>query len=480
MVPSTLPTDFASRLLWPVNLIVPDASWRQTKKFVRREPGLVGIPHVRLPLGPPSEYRLRAQPSDQNLCTQEAIARAIGILACRAAQAELETLLRVLGERTLWSRGMLAAGRCTTAGIPRDAFRSEANRNRRPATVMPPGLAGCLAWTLRAGNLCQIAACRHGAARCSIRSTSSRFHGKQRHREPLASWYDEIIRTHVPRVSDRMQSSMRGILMCELMGMSFDRPISADFSIRAFALRDMENAHGWGLAWYPDQSLAVVKEPLEWRQSSFTQFLENYHGLNSRLYVAHVRHRTTGGSPTRADTHPFSRELAAREFCFAHNGTLADFHELPLSRYRPLGGTDSEHVFCYLLEQLAQRNDLLNDEPSWRWLHQQLTELNRRGKLNCLLSDGKRLFGYHDAAGWKGLSLRKLRIGEGQARHLEDATVEINMQNIEHQAFNHGYVIATCPLSAAGWQSFVPGELIVLDGGTLCFSSHADRLTLRG
>ena len=119
-----LSTDFASRLSGPVNLIVPDASWRQTKKFVRREPGLVGIPHVRLPTGPPSEYRLRAQRSDQNLCTLEAIARAIGILECRAAQAGLETLLRVLVERTLWSRGMLAAGRCTTAGIPAEAFCS--------------------------------------------------------------------------------------------------------------------------------------------------------------------------------------------------------------------------------------------------------------------------------------------------------------------------------------------------------------------
>lgn len=117
-------TDFASRLSGPVNLIVPDASWRQTKKFVRREPGLVGIPHVRLPPGPPSEYRLRAQRSDQNLCTLEAIARAIGILECRAAQAGLETLLRVLVERTLWSRGMLAASQCTTAGIPAEAFCS--------------------------------------------------------------------------------------------------------------------------------------------------------------------------------------------------------------------------------------------------------------------------------------------------------------------------------------------------------------------
>ncbi len=119
-----LTTDFVSRLSGPVNLIVPDASWRQTKKFVRREPGLVGIPHVRLPPGPLSEYHLRAQRSDQNLCTLEAIARAIGILECRAAQADLETLLRVLVERTLWSRGMLAAGRCTAAGIPPEAFCS--------------------------------------------------------------------------------------------------------------------------------------------------------------------------------------------------------------------------------------------------------------------------------------------------------------------------------------------------------------------
>ena len=119
-----LTADFASRLSGPVNLIVPDASWRQTKKFVRRAPGLVGIPHVKLPPGPLSEYYLRAQPSDQDLCTLEAIARAIGILECRAAQADLETLLRVLVERTLWSRGMLAAGRCTTAGIPREAFCS--------------------------------------------------------------------------------------------------------------------------------------------------------------------------------------------------------------------------------------------------------------------------------------------------------------------------------------------------------------------
>ena len=39
-----LTAELVSSLTGPVTLIVPDANWRQTTKFVRREPGLIGIP----------------------------------------------------------------------------------------------------------------------------------------------------------------------------------------------------------------------------------------------------------------------------------------------------------------------------------------------------------------------------------------------------------------------------------------------------
>jgi glutamine amidotransferase len=143
--------------------------------------------------------------------------------------------------------------------------------------------------------------------------------------------------------------------MCELMALSFARPVSADFSIRAFALRGSENADGWGLAWYPDRSLALVKEPLQWGASAYTGFLESYPNLLSPLYIAHVRHGTTGGKPTHADTHPFARELGGRPYCFAHNGTLEGFERLPLGRFHPVGSTDSEHTFCHLLDRVARR-----------------------------------------------------------------------------------------------------------------------------
>jgi DTW domain-containing protein YfiP len=126
LYPSTCATeltaDFVAALTKPVTLIVPDANWRQTHKFVRREPALVGIQHVRIPAGQPTEYRLRVQRSEYGVCTLEAIARAVGILESPAAQAKLEVLLRVMVERTLWSRGKLKAEKCITAGIPPDAY----------------------------------------------------------------------------------------------------------------------------------------------------------------------------------------------------------------------------------------------------------------------------------------------------------------------------------------------------------------------
>lgn len=258
--------------------------------------------------------------------------------------------------------------------------------------------------------------------------------------------------------------------MCELMGLSFDRPVSAEFSIRAFALRDEENADGWGLAWYPDQSLALVKEAITWRQSGYSRFLESYNRLQSHIYIAHVRHKTTGGIATHADTHPFRREFAGRDYCFAHNGTIRGFASLPLGRFRPVGQTDSEHVFCHLLNELASRDELLQDDVGWRWFHSLLAEANLRGTINCLLSDGHRLFAYRDVQGWKGLALRKLRFREHGERHFDDPGVGIAMTG---EADRHGYVVATRALSETGWHDLHPGELIVLEMGALKFSTRS-------
>src|ERR1043165_7089841 len=116
----------------------------------------------------------------------------------------------------------------------------------------------------------------------------------------------------------------------------------------------------------------MVKQPVR-RPMQHTQFLERYPGLLSSIYVAHVRQRTTGSAPTHADTHPFSRELNGRDYCFVHNGTLTgDFWQRPLGRFRPVGATDSEYFFCLLLAELESYACVVDEISEVRQLDPEL------------------------------------------------------------------------------------------------------------
>ncbi len=107
----------------PLTLVVPDGSWGQAKKVATREKALNKVPRVKIPLGLPSQYRLRFSPHEQNLCTFEAIARAIGALEGKVIQEKMEELFIVMVERILWSRGVLKPSDCTTP-IPEAAFEA--------------------------------------------------------------------------------------------------------------------------------------------------------------------------------------------------------------------------------------------------------------------------------------------------------------------------------------------------------------------
>ena len=88
----------------PVTLVVPDGTWGQARRAVRREPFLRACTAVALPPGPPSLYRLRREVFEGGMATIEAIARALGIIEGTHVQLELERLLDIMVERTLSTR----------------------------------------------------------------------------------------------------------------------------------------------------------------------------------------------------------------------------------------------------------------------------------------------------------------------------------------------------------------------------------------
>src|SRR5690606_18548534 len=104
----------------------------------------------------------------------------------------------------------------------------------------------------------------------------------------------------------------------------------------------------------------------------------------------------TQGRIALENCHPFVRELWGRYWVFAHNGDLKDFTPNLDGPYQPVGTTDSERAFCYILQQLRHRfGDTLPALPELREALQQLTqEIASHGVFNMMLSDGSALFAH--------------------------------------------------------------------------------------
>ncbi len=95
----------------PIRLIVPDGNWGQASRVASRIPDGAKFRQVILPPGDPTQYRLRREPRQrpEGLATMEAIARAYSIIESKEVEAELLKIFRIMVDRSLWTKGKLAA-----------------------------------------------------------------------------------------------------------------------------------------------------------------------------------------------------------------------------------------------------------------------------------------------------------------------------------------------------------------------------------
>lgn len=220
---------------------------------------------------------------------------------------------------------------------------------------------------------------------------------------------------------------------------------------------------GWGLALYEGRRARVFLEPAAAATSALARHVRD-NPVKTLLAVAHVRKKTRG-HVSLANTHPFERELWGRSFVFAHNGTLRGARALPLGRFRPMGGTDSEHAFCAMLGMLerafpdgypARRREL------WEAVARLGAKLGKGGTFNFLLGDGTHLFAR--CATRLCHIVRRAPFG---AATLADEDVRVDFAAVTTPR-DRVAVVATAPLTRdESWTNAEPGTLRVFRGGTL-------------
>lgn len=256
--------------------------------------------------------------------------------------------------------------------------------------------------------------------------------------------------------------------MCELLGLAFNRKVDAKLSFRGFRHRGKSNPDGWGMAYYSGNEAHIFKEQISAEESELAVSIVTSSNFESKIFIAHVR-RTSVGEIDYDNTHPFKRRLFNKDFVFAHNGTLHNYKNLSLNEFKPIGKTDSEHAFCYILEQIKNNRIASWNESGFNLLKNILLDINQLGSFNCLMSDGVNLFVYFDMDGYNNLMYLERKAPFEYVR-LEDEDFEINLAE-EKKLEQKGYLIASWPLTNEKWNSFSPGSLNVFRNGEMIYSS---------
>lgn len=251
--------------------------------------------------------------------------------------------------------------------------------------------------------------------------------------------------------------------MCELLGMSANVPTDMVFSLTGLMRRGGATGphqDGWGVAFYEGKGVRLFRDPAPGSNSEVARFLQRY-PIKSRIVVSHVR-QANRGRICLENTHPFTRELWGRNWVFAHNGQLRGAKGLPLSDYRPVGTTDSEHAFCWLLGRVRSRfpRPPRRRESLWRLLRGLFAELNGLGVFNCLLSDSGVLY-VHCSTRLAWLT-RRAPFGHAQLMDA-DVTVDFSEVTTPNDVVT---TIATRPLTVnEQWTTLWPGQFEIFDGG---------------
>ena len=247
--------------------------------------------------------------------------------------------------------------------------------------------------------------------------------------------------------------------MCQLLGMNANTPTDAMFSFTGLATRADEHKDGFGIAFFEERGVRLFVDHHSARHSPVAELVKRY-PIKSDAVIAHIR-KATQGRVALENTHPFMRELWGRYWVFAHNGDLKGFCPRLHGAFRPVGETDSERAFCWLMQELAKAHAGV---PTVAELSATLAELvpqaAAHGTFNLLLSNGQAL--------WAHCSTRLhslIRRHPFAAATLADEDLRVDFA-AHTTPQDRVAVIATEPLTAdETWDAFAPGELRVFVQG---------------
>jgi predicted glutamine amidotransferase len=257
--------------------------------------------------------------------------------------------------------------------------------------------------------------------------------------------------------------------MCQLLGMNCNTPTDITFSFTGFAQRGGntdQHGDGWGVAFFEGEhdgkGLRHFVDNTSAASSPIAQLIAHY-PIKSKNVIAHIR-KATQGVVALENCHPFVRELWGRYWVFAHNGDLKDFAPRLHGSFKPVGNTDSELAFTYIMQELAKSHAGVPSVAELTMtLREIATHIHRFGTFNFLLSNGQAL--------WAHASTNLYYVTRQHPfAHAALVDEDVSVNFAEHAGVRDRVaVVVTAPLTSnEAWVRMAAGELSVfVDGQVL-------------
>lgn len=264
-------------------------------------------------------------------------------------------------------------------------------------------------------------------------------------------------------------------LTSDILAINFDVISSPSIKISQAVPNPIADGNGWGFAWYPGdhQAAIVAKDPLTRGSQVLMDALIDWSKFRSTVFFCKVRAPSKGY--THTETQPFSRSYAGRDWIFLHNGDLdkSALEQLMGNQppvFEPLGNTDSELAFCYLLSHLQQlgirRLADLDSQQLYNWLH----NLDALGSADMIFSDGESLVIFHGSQSPKPLFHTRVQ-PPNQEENYDSDIMRFALKD-PRDSYHTAFVVSSAVFSQGNWQAMLPEQMLLTRRGAIVWDSH--------
>jgi len=261
----------------------------------------------------------------------------------------------------------------------------------------------------------------------------------------------------------------------DILALSFDSLSSPSIQVRLPEQLYGSHPLGWGVAWYPNDNQAAIvkKDPVARGTDIQVEKLADWNNFRSTVFFCKAKGAAKGY--THHETQPFSRSFAGHDWLFMHNGDLDIMRlqalHIDKSRFlEPVGKTDSELAFCYLLGKVMETEARkLSDVPAEMMLNW-FEQLDMLGSADMCISDGVTVACFYGRQSTRRLYYTRHQPPD-QVLLFNSETMSLDL-NDPRDTYRTAFIITSSPFDAGSWLAMQPGQLLIVRRGAIVWNSQ--------